>query len=70
MTATHPNATIATGTGVLGILTVFALQQAGVDLPASVAAAVPVGLTTIVLFVGRRGLRGLARILWKGDPTL
>ena len=66
----HPNATIAGGTGALGILIAFGLEQAGLNVPAPVAAAIPVVLTTGVLFVGRRGLRGIASIVWKGDPNL
>lgn len=66
----NPNASVAVGTGVLGILTVWLVGVAGVDMPPEVSAVVPVALTTTVLFIGRRGLQGFLKLLWKGDPDL
>lgn len=66
----HPNASVAGGTGLISILAILLLEKTGVELPAPIAAAVPVVLISATLFVGRRGLKGIARLLWKGDPEL
>lgn len=70
MIQNNPNATVAVGTGVLGILTVWLVGVAGVNMPPEVSAVIPVALTTTVLFIGRRGLRGFLKLLWRGDPDL
>lgn len=67
---THPNTIAAGSTGTLGILLAWLLEQLGLDVPTAVAAAIPVVLIAIVLFIGRRGIAGIARLLWRGDPNL
>lgn len=62
----HPNATAAVGGGGLGVIVVWALGLAGVDVPPEVAAAIAGGLAGIVLFIGRRGVKGLASVMWRG----
>lgn len=62
----HPNATAAAGSGGLAVLVVWLLGMAGVAVSPEVAAAIAGAIATIVLFIGRRGLKGLARIIWRG----
>ena len=64
----HPNATAATGGGVTGILVVYLLGLAGVDIGAEAGAAISTGAAAAVLFLGRNGLQGALRIVWKGKP--
>lgn len=62
----HPNATAAAGSGGLAVLVVWLLGMADVDVSPEVAAAIAGAIATVVLFIGRRGLRGLLGILWRG----
>ena len=63
----HPNATtsLAAGSGV-GTLLVYALTAAGVNLPAEAAAALAGAVGSLALLIGRKGFRGLLRVLWRG----
>ena len=63
---THPNATAAAGSGGVGVLVVYLLSIAGIDVPPEVAAAIAGALATVVLFVGSRGVRGIADLIWRG----
>lgn len=65
----HPNASVAGGSGALGILLVWILGQFGVALPPEVAAAISTAAATLALVIGRRGLSGLARLIWRGETA-
>lgn len=63
----NPNASVAGGTTGLGVIVVFVLGALGVPVPPEVAVA-GVGLvSTAVLVIGRRGIRGIARSIWRGN---
>lgn len=64
----HPNAVVGGTAGVGGgVLVVWLLGLAGVALTPEVGAALAGGLAAAVLFLGRNGLTGLARIVWRGN---
>lgn len=65
----HPNALIggAGGGAGLGTLLVWLLDKyADAGLSAEAAAAVAGGVATLVLLIGRDGIQGLAKIVWRG----
>lgn len=62
----HPNATVAATSGGVGVIIVWLLSLAGVHMPAEVGAAVSTIAATVALLIGRRGIRGIARIIWRG----
>lgn len=66
MSNPHPNATAAGATTVAAVLVVWGLGLLGVDVSTEVGIAVAGGLTTAILFVGRRGIKGVASIVWRG----
>lgn len=62
----HPNAAtagVATGPAVL---IVWLAGRYGIDLGAEQAVVVSGLLTSLVLLIGRRGLRGIVAALWRG----
>lgn len=63
----HPNATASGLSSAVGMLTIAALGAAGVTLSPPVAAAIVGVVSTLVLLVGRSGVEGLARQLWRGE---
>lgn len=63
----HPNATAAGGTVGVSVLLIWIAGLLGVDLSAEVAAALTGLLTVVVLAVGRDGIRGIARRVWRGS---
>jgi hypothetical protein len=63
----HPNATAAVGSGIGATLIVAAMAYAGLEPDPVLATAVAGALTTVVLLVGRKGISGLARQLWRGS---
>ena len=62
----HPNATAAGGSTGLGVLAVWLLGHFGVQIGAEEAAAIVGAAATIILFVGRNGLRGAWQRIWRG----
>lgn len=62
----HPNAKAAGSTTGAGVLVVWLLGYFGVDLSAEAGAVIAGGAATVVLAVGRRGIRGALRALWRG----
>ena len=65
----HPNATVgASGTG-LGVLVVWFLGNVWPHAAISAEAGVAVtgAVVTVALFIGRRGLRGIGRMIWRGS---
>jgi hypothetical protein len=68
MTNPHPNATTATGTAGVGVLAVWLLGNVfHIDISAETGAAIAGGVTAVVLFVGRHGVKGVWRALMHGD---
>lgn len=66
--AKNPNAATAGVTGVgFGTLLVWLLGHFGVQMDNEVAVVVATTVTTVVLFIGKRGLRGVIRKVWKGE---
>lgn len=63
----HPNAVVggASGAGV-GTLVVWLLGRYGVSLDAEVAATIAGGISAVVLFIGKNGLRGAWHLVWRG----
>jgi hypothetical protein len=62
----HPNSTVAAGGAGAGALVIWAASRFGVTLTAYEGIAVASGLSTAALLVGRDGIKGLARVVWKG----
>lgn len=62
----HPNATTAGGTGSLSVLLVYLLSVFGVHIDPALAAAIPTILTTAVLWIGKKGIKGTFRAIWDG----
>jgi len=67
---THPNAATAAALTLPTVLIVWLAGHTGIDLSAEAAAGIGGGVITVALFVGRRGIKGVARLLWRGDPDL
>jgi hypothetical protein len=65
----HPNATVAGGLGGVAALVAWLAELEHVAMPAPVAVLAAGILTTVVLAIGRDGVRGIARRLWRGDGT-
>lgn len=64
----HPNAVVGgtSATG-LGLLIVYVAAMFGIVIPPEVAVVVAAACGAAVLMVGRSGVRGVARRLWKGE---
>lgn len=63
----HPNAATSLIAGGGGGSAVYAiLNAAGVHVTPEVAIWIAAAASTVVLFVGRNGLQGVARIIWRG----
>lgn len=66
----HPNAAVAGTSGAgLGTLLVYLLGKAGVDVEPAAASAIAGGVAALALFIGRNGIRGAIRLLWRGRTT-
>lgn len=64
---THPNAIAGGVSGVGGgVFVVYLLHQFGYEVDPMLGAVIAGALSTVVLFVGRNGLRGALRAIWKG----
>ncbi len=64
----HPNTAASIVTGGLAGLAIYILGRCGIDLTPTDGAAVAGALTAVVLFIGRRGIRGTISALWNGSP--
>jgi hypothetical protein len=65
----HPNA-VAAGAAFtpISLLVVWLAGRFGVaDFGAEEGVIVAGGITTVGLFIGRKGVRGVARIFWRGS---
>lgn len=66
----NPNAAAAAGSGVGGgVVVVWLLGLAGVTVSAVTGAAIAGACATVFLFIGRRGIRGVARMVWRGSDA-
>lgn len=63
----HPNASTATGLGGLGVLTVWLLGHFHVSLTGEDSAVISGAITSVGLFIGRAGVKGLIRVIWRGQ---
>ena len=63
----HPNALVGGGSGIgAGVLIVLIASKLGLELSAYEGAVIAGGAAAAALFIGRNGVRGLARIAWSG----
>lgn len=63
----HPNATTAAGLTGPAVLVVWLFNHFGiVDISPEVAVVIAGGVITIALFVGKRGVKGVLSMLWRG----
>jgi hypothetical protein len=63
----NPNASVSGGTTVVAALLAFSLTAVGVPLSPELAVIAAGVLTTAALAVGRRGIRGVVRMIWHGS---
>lgn len=63
----HPNATVAGGLTGIAAAVAYLAELAGLALPGPVAIVAAGVLTTVVLAIGRDGLRGIAVRVWRGS---
>lgn len=66
----HPNAAVAGGGTGLAVFVVWLAGHLHVALSAEDGAVIAGGLATIVLFIGRNGVKGLWRRIWDGQDGL
>jgi hypothetical protein len=63
----HPNTVAAAIAGGLGTLTVYLLNKyAGTSLTSVHAGLIATGYATVLLFIGRRGIKGAVSGVWNG----
>lgn len=67
MSTSDPNAVVAGGTTGVGVLVVWLLGYFGVDISAEVGAAIAGGAATVLLVIGRRGIKGTLQRIWSGS---
>lgn len=67
MKTNHPNTVTAGGVGTLTTLVVAGFEALGANMTPTVAAAVATAAITVALFVGKRGVKGVIRLVWRGD---
>jgi hypothetical protein len=63
----HPNASLATVSGSVSTLTLWAAGAIGIAMTAEVGAAIATILVTTSLLVGRKGIKGIMSAAWRGD---
>ncbi len=64
----HPNASVAAGTGGLTTLILYLAELRGWHVDPLLASGIATVAAAIVLFIGRRGLKGAITSLWAGSP--
>jgi len=64
----NPNTNAGAIGGALGVLVSWLLGHYHVDLSAEDGAAISTGIAALVLYIGRDGIRGMFRTLWRGRP--
>lgn len=63
----HPNAVASGSSSTAGVLLIYVLGLVGLTLTPVVAAAAVGALGTLTLLIGREGMRGILRTIWKGS---
>ena len=63
----NPNTNGAALGGAIGVLVAWLLGRYHVTLSAEDGAAISTGVAALVLYIGRDGLRGFGRRLWRGS---
>ena len=63
----NPNASLAGGLTGVSAFVVAVSGWLGASLTATQAVAISGGITTAGLWIGRKGICGVARLIWKGD---
>jgi len=66
----HPNARAAAGAGGTVAVVIYLLSLFGIsvpDPPLAVGVAIGGAVSAIFLLVGRAGIRGVFRLLWRGS---
>lgn len=66
----NPNAIVAGGTIGPGVLVVWLLGHFGVNMSAEVGTVIGGAAAALLLFVGRNGLLGVWRRVWRGQETI
>jgi hypothetical protein len=64
----HPNAAAAAVSTGPAVLIVWVLGLTGLEIDPLVAAAIAGAVVSAGLLVGRRGVKGLASLVWRGGP--
>jgi hypothetical protein len=68
MGTAHPNTLAAGLSGGASTLIVYLLNKyAGTNLDAQAGAAIATAVASVVLFIGRRGIRGTLSDIWNGN---
>jgi hypothetical protein len=63
----NPNATVALGSGSgLGAVVVWIAQASGAGIPPEIAAIIGGGIAAVALFIGRNGIQGAVKMVWRG----
>lgn len=66
----NPNAVVGGTAGIGGgTLVVWLLGVAGVDMTPEVGALIAGALASAALVIGRKGVRGIARAVWRGADS-
>lgn len=63
----HPNAGVAVVSAGLASLVVWLGGRYGYDISAETGAAVAGGAAALVLYIGRRGVGGTLKAIWRGS---
>lgn len=63
----HPNATMAASSGGVATLVIMILSLVGVAVPPAVAALIATAIVSLVLVIGRKGVKGLIDVIWHGN---
>ena len=67
VTGNNPNATLAGGTTGVAAAVTYLLSLTTWNVPPTVAVLAAGGVTTLLLFIGRNGIRGLFKMIWRGQ---
>jgi hypothetical protein len=64
----HPNATAAGATTAPALLVIWLLGHFGVSISAEEGAFLVGAAISLNLLVGKRGIKGLIAMIWRGQP--